>query len=116
MMKYLVTVIFLLLVSASVHAQRVSTTTGNQLLERCQSTDTFEQSFCLGYLEGVTDLNAMHGSVLPVNQRSCAPENVTNGQIRDVAVKYLKDHPEERHMLAAILIVKGMAEAFPCTK
>ncbi len=41
-------------------------------------------------------------------------DGVTNGQVRDVVVKYLKDHPEERHFLASILAVKALSKAFPC--
>jgi hypothetical protein len=40
--------------------------------------------------------------------------DVTNGQAEDVVGKYLKDHPEERHHMAAALIIKAIAEAFPC--
>jgi Ssp1 endopeptidase immunity protein Rap1a len=113
-MKILLSAFFLLLVSASVHAQRVSTTTGNDLLDSCESKAEFKQAFCLGYINGATDLDGMDGSVFPERRRSCVAENVSNGQVRDVVVKYLRDHPEERHLLAAILIVKAMSQAFPC--
>lgn len=103
----------LLMASVSAHAQRVSTTTGNDLLDSCESKD-FKEAFCLGYITGVTDLDGMDGSVFPERRRSCVAENVSNGQVKDIVVKYLKDHPEERHLLAAILIVKAMAQAFPC--
>ena len=99
-----------LLCGNSAHAQRVSTTTGNQLLEWCESQAHFQQAFCLGYITGVTDIDSMDGSVFPERRRSCVPENVSNGQVSDVVIKYLKDHPEERHLLAAILIVKAMAQ------
>ena len=113
-MKFLFSAALLLLLSSSAHAQRVSTTTGNDLLESCESTGHFEQAFCLGYITGVTDLDGADGSVFPERRRSCVAENVSNGQVRDVVVKYLKDHPEERHIQASILIVKAMAQAFPC--
>jgi hypothetical protein len=112
-MKFLFALVLLSLVSASAHAQRVSTTTGNDLLESCESND-FKQAFCLGYITGVTDLDGADGSAFPERRRSCVAENVSNGQVRDVVVKYLKDHPEERHIQASILIVKAMAQAFPC--
>ncbi|MGC2464984.1 MAG: Rap1a/Tai family immunity protein [Candidatus Acidiferrum sp.] len=103
-----------LLCSISARAQRVSTTTGNDLLESCESTGHFEQAFCFGYITGVTDTDAMDGAAFPDRRRSCVAENVSNGQVKDVVVKYLRDHPEERHLLAAILIVKAMSQAFPC--
>jgi hypothetical protein len=43
------------------------------------------------------------------------PHSVTNGQMIDIAVKYLKDRPEERHLSAAILVVEAMTKAFPCS-
>jgi hypothetical protein len=112
-MKFLFSVALLLLLSASAHPQRVSTTTGNDLLESCESRD-FKQAFCLGYITGVTDFDGMDGAAFPERRRSCIPENVSNGQVRDVVVKYLKDHPEERHLLAAVLIVEAASKAFPC--
>lgn len=114
MSKFLLSGLLIFLVSASGHAQQVSTMTGNTLLEACESKDEFQQAFCLGYILGVADLDAMDGAAFPDRRRSCRAENVTNGQERDVVVKYLKDHPEERHVLAAILVVKAMAKAFPC--
>jgi hypothetical protein len=113
-MKFLFASVLLLLVSASAHAQRISTMTGNDLLESCGSAGHFGQAFCLGYVAGVTDLDGPDGSAFPERRRSCVAENVSNGQVRDVVVKYLKDHPEERHIQASILIVKAMAQAFPC--
>ncbi len=62
----------------------------------------------------ITDTDSAQGAAFPERRRSCIPENVTNGQVSDVVIKYLRDHPEERHILAAILVVKAMAEAFPC--
>jgi len=119
MTKFLLAALFVLLVSASAHGQRVSTTTGNDLLESCESGGHseqafFNQAFCLGYITGVTDIDGVDGSAFPERRRSCVPENVTNGQVKDVVVKYLKEHPEERHIQASILIVKAVAQAFPC--
>jgi hypothetical protein len=114
MTKFLLSALLLLLVSASAHGQRVSTTTGNDLLESCESKGNLEHAFCLGYIIGVTDVEGMDSAVFPERRRSCVAENVSNGQVRDVVVKYLKDHPEERHLQAAILVVKAMGQAFPC--
>jgi hypothetical protein len=61
MMKVLVSALFLLLVNVPAHAQRVSTTTGNDLLESCESKD-FKEAFCLGYISGVTDTQTLVGS------------------------------------------------------
>jgi len=104
-----------LLTMAPAHAQHVSTVTGNQLLEYCESKDAFAQGLCDGYITGASDIESMEGSAFPDRRRSCTPNTVTNGQMTDVVVKYLKDHPEERHMLAAVLVVEAVTKAFPCS-
>jgi hypothetical protein len=84
------------------------------LLEECEAAETARQTFCLGYITGASDVDGMDGATFPERRHSCVREEVTNGQLKDVVVKYLKDHPEERHLLAAILVVKAQAKAFPC--
>ena len=100
MKKGLLSGLFFLLLSTSAQAQHVSTTTGNTLLEACESKDEFQQAFCLGYIAGASDVDGMDGATFPERRRSCVAESVTNGQVRDVVVKYLREHPEERHVLA----------------
>jgi hypothetical protein len=113
-MKYVLTVAILLLASTPTKAQKLSPTTGNELLEWCQSGDTWQTGRCYGYVIGVADLQTMVGKALPENRQSCIAEGMTVGQIVEVAIKYLKQHPEERHFNASVLMVKAIAEAFPC--
>ena len=96
--------IVLLLGSAPPRAQRVSATTGNKLLEECEAAEPMRQAFCLAYIIGATDVGGMDGQVFPERRRTCAPDGVSNGQLRDVVVKYLKEHPETRHYAAALLV------------
>jgi hypothetical protein len=44
----------------------------------------------------------------------CPPKEMTYDQAADVVRKYLKDHPEELHLRAVILINKAMRHAWPC--
>jgi 2-methylcitrate dehydratase PrpD len=90
--------------------------TGNKLLEECEATEPFRQAFCLGYIMGVTDVDGMDGAAFPERRRTCVPEDVTNGQLLDILVKYLKNHPEERHYSAAVLAIKAITKAFPCKR
>jgi hypothetical protein len=106
--------LFLLFLNTSTYAQRVSPTTGNTLLEACESKAELQQAFWLGYITGSTDVDGMNGAAFPERRRSCIPESVSNSQIRDVVVKYLKEHPEDRHLLAEILVVQALAKTFPC--
>jgi hypothetical protein len=44
----------------------------------------------------------------------CASDNVTTGQLRDVAIKYLRNHPEKRHIAADTLVSLALQDAFLC--
>jgi hypothetical protein len=45
---------------------------------------------------------------------STISEAVTNDQVVKVFVKYLDDHPEELHRVAALLLSEALHSAFPC--
>jgi hypothetical protein len=96
--------------------------TGNGLLEICAQFDKDSSSFglydngtCLGYIEGV-----LKGATLPKGECTatatnwCVPSDVTLGQIKDVVVKSLRDHPENRQRPSQILIVNAVLKAWPC--
>lgn len=82
--------------------------TGNSLLRECQNR-TLEPA-CVGYLDGVTDTDAALGRPVSV----CLPQAVERGQVRDVVVKWLLDHPEQRHQYAPDLVIKALSSVFPC--
>jgi hypothetical protein len=65
---------------------------------------------CLAYLAG---LNAMH-DLKGGAKFYCVPENVTLNQAKAVALKYLNDNPQERHLAFEVLAVKAFQSAFPC--
>jgi len=65
-----------------------------------------------GYVIGVADTYKALGASLVV----CLPRNATEGQVGDVVLKYLDDHPEERHHKAATLALTALTLAFPCSK
>jgi len=107
---------FLPTMTSADRPHRVSATTGNDLLEYCESKERpFPTGLCLGYVLGAGDVESTEGASFPDRERSCVPDDVTNGQMVGVVVKYLKDHPEERRMLAAVLVVEAMTKAFPCS-
>jgi hypothetical protein len=84
--------------------------TGNELLEACQSSDSFDRGVCFGFVEGVSD--AMNEGV--AGWRRCLPAPVVIKQVSDVAVNFLARHPEWRHRSAATLVAEALKEAFPC--
>jgi hypothetical protein len=87
--------------------------TGNDVLAVCSSEDIDDGYRCMGFLEGVTRTAGLYGA-LGSKPRLCLPDAVTLQQARDVAVKYLQDHPDERHHLSAGITLIALVRAFPC--
>lgn len=107
-------------------------TSGNDLYAACKTApDHPLQAFCTGYVMGYVD-GRNWGTFIAVNRLElaesaqdantlgnklaghCVPENATNGQLVDVAKKYLEEHPEQRHESARTLIWLSFLNAFPC--
>ena len=59
------------------------------------------------YVMGVTDALSLMGAI-------CTPEHFTARQAIDVVVKYLRAHPEQRPLSAAMQVRGALQEAFPC--
>src|SRR5436190_1415229 len=78
--------------------------TGNELLQACEGTDRL---LCRGSVMAIAD-------VLDYQMDACVPIRATVGQLVDVVVKYLREHPKDRHHAAAALIITALPEAFPC--
>ncbi|TFI11080.1 MULTISPECIES: Rap1a/Tai family immunity protein [unclassified Herbaspirillum] len=45
----------------------------------------------------------------------CTPKNVVAKQITDLAKKYISNHPENRHLPAAVLIRVAIIPTWPCS-
>jgi hypothetical protein len=83
---------------------------GNQLYERCVADmNTVANSYCIGYVAGIAD-------VLSASKITCASDGVTVGQVTDIVVKYLRDHPEKRHYAAQDQVGTALMQAFPCQR
>jgi Rap1a immunity proteins len=82
--------------------------TGNCIFQKCDNAaNSSESSFCAGYVAGITD-------ALQRSRTVCLPKHVTVRQARDIIIKYLRNHPEERHYSAASEIALALKQAFPC--
>lgn len=111
-----------LLVCGTVRAQAAS---GEELLKKCKGIESkptaYDNGFCAGFITATIDTLRMWEVSDYVAKRThdkdmkfCFPDNVDNGQILLVFVKYLEDHPEELHKAATLLFVEAMGRAFPC--
>jgi len=72
-----------------------------------------EFQFCDAFIVGVRD-----GVVLAIALRDAKPildipNDVKQEQMRAVVMKYLKDHPEELHKPAGMLVIFALSQAFP---
>jgi hypothetical protein len=80
---------------------------GNELFESCKSDNVGVQNICRGYIVGVVD-------AFDAQRIICTPENVSADQVRDIVVKWLRDHPENRHLQAATLVKAAIPDSWSC--
>jgi hypothetical protein len=100
-----------LLMLAAVH----SFMTGNELYTVCTSDTAGDQGYCMGYISGGYDADALLQAA-GGKRMICPPEGVTRDQARDVVVKDLRDHPESRQQPGGLKVLSALSRAFPCPK
>jgi hypothetical protein len=61
------------------------------------------------YVDGIADAAVGLG-------HACYPTGVDQAQIREVVMKYLRDHPDRLNDPAPLLVLNGLIEAFPCKR
>jgi hypothetical protein len=87
---------------------------GNKLLQYCSPGDTpTHQGICIGYIAGLADALSSPGASIN-GLKACIPTGVKQGQVMDVAINYLKAHPETRHYTADSLVAQALRDVFPC--
>jgi hypothetical protein len=94
--------------------------TGNSWLPHCKNAlvnnkgdDAPQQWECLGMVMALR--YAMHFTTNNYGPYcSHVPSSVTNGQLIRVVVKYLEDHPKDLNNNFTHLMMKAIAEAWPC--
>jgi|SRR6516162_10061913 len=108
MWKPIVAAALWMLVGSAATCALAAHNTGNALFDSCNNpSDTSKQSYCLGYVAGVSEvLEGMH--------IICTWGRLSPDQIKDEVVKYLREHPEQRNMDADDLTSIALALAFPC--
>ena len=88
---------------------------GSTLLAKCVGPPEV-QLVCAGYTAAIHDMIAMLEASGAMAKRHCFPTETTRLQIRDVIVRYLQNHPGERHAGAAGLVRDALQEAWPCDR
>ena len=80
---------------------------GNTLLTACQSRRAEVFQFCNGSIQAYFD-------TLSVDRQVCPETRMMSRQIVEIVVRYLMDHPEERHHSAASIARTALSNLFPC--
>jgi len=102
----------MLVVAASTLANSAHAMDGNELYGLCRSSASLEQGMCLGY--AVASYGALMDDPKYNGAQICPPAKIARGQIRDVVLKRMQDHPEERHLSARVVIFRALKNAWPC--
>ena len=81
---------------------------GNDLYAKCTAAEgSLERVYCIGIMAGLADAFETGGT-------TCLPKNASVGQVMDVVVIYLRDHPQSRHFTMASEAARALNSAFPC--
>lgn len=114
MRKGLIAWTIAMLILGSPYAFAVSS--GNELLNVCQSNVSTHNGQCIGFIQGVSigvELGeAFHGH--KDLSDVCIPGNVNNAQLKDIVLIYLRQNPAKRHEPAVFAVVHSLRNAFPC--
>lgn len=92
---------------------------GNDLYQRCitpinASDGLANFGFCRGYIYG--SLDSILTKLAEDGGSACLKSGVTNTQVADVVVQYLRDNPATRHEPADFAVMKAVATLVePCT-
>jgi hypothetical protein len=70
--------------------------------------DLIEASVAFGYVVGVVDAHT--------DITVCPPDGATQGQLAQIAFKYLNANPEKLNLSADLLVVNSLRVVWPCKK
>lgn len=91
------------------HAMRVD---GQKLYALCSETaGATDYALCLGYVMGVVDEIEMRRVV--TDHPGCVPKGILPRTLVDLALKYLRDHPEKRDLAGSFSVEMALWDAYP---
>lgn len=83
--------------------------TGNELYEYCTAKDNGKQLLCMGLVTGYFE-----GMQAGYNCKS--HPKVTRGQLVDIVLQFLREHPADRHLPASLLAARAFFVSFDCKR
>jgi len=109
-MKSILVAVLVLGASGTAWAQRQSPVKGSTLMAACTGNGKVA---CDAYLDGFSDAVLEEGHA---NAVACIPVSATGTELRDVLVKYLRDHPEMQSQRASTIVKNALSKAYACRK
>jgi hypothetical protein len=103
-------------------------TSGNAFVRLCSSVERgmstqIEVGYvmgCVGYVAGFID-GVRFGTAYAEDKAGkkvpsllCFPDEVENGQITKILLKYIRENPKEAHQRTAVLLAIALQQAYPC--
>ena len=85
---------------------------GDQLLSDCSSKDPDRVLLCAGYIAGVADALAISRAI--EGRPPCMPAGTTVEQVKDAAVRYLRQHPDYGERTAAGSVMNAIVDEWKC--
>ncbi len=116
----------MLFASTGVQAKSVNYVfTGKDIYESCRHAiagldnvgdyDDHRFGVCAGYIAGIIDFHTVATTVesLP-GDMFCLPRNISTAEVMRRVTRYLEEHPDRHHDLAAYLVILALQETYPC--
>jgi hypothetical protein len=99
-------------------AQGANYLTGNFIYANCNG-GSHQKALCNAFVIGFTYglLSAQRlANYKKLAPSTCIPDDVTPNQVRLIFEKYMRDHPEDLHLQASLMLSVVLDETFPCNK
>ena len=71
-----------------------------------------DEPMCTGYMAAIVDIHQYTRA--PSYCPPIGANGATIGQVQDIVVKHLRDHPEKRHLPFIRLTLDALEKAFSC--
>lgn len=87
--------------------------TADALNQRCGATDAQSVTACFTFIAAVVDTSRAYQQWLNFRE-FCLPANVSQGELRRAALRYIDVHRHEGDAQAASVVVLALKDAYPC--
>lgn len=116
MAKTAIVILVLFSALALAHSAQADFKGGEELYGLCiRPNDVRALSFCIGYVAAIGDVLGTGDGVIS-GWRACLPPGATQGEVAQIAIQWMKEHPENRAFGASDVVAQALANTYPCSK